>query len=440
MRVLWFTGIPMPAVDRRTGKNTTGSCHWMKELVEALRSEPGVELGVATAYQGLKDCEFEEGGVRYYVVGQPRYFPHHACRPSDLEACRSIVRRFSPDVIHVHGTERFYGLLAARRLVDEPVVISLQGILSACLRDFFGSLGVRDRVAATRLVEFATRRGLYWGYAEYKKGARQEDEILRGAPAFMGRTAWDKAQVRACNDAARYWHVGELLRPAFSEKAWDLGGCRRERVFVTNVGNPRRGTETVLDALAVLARRRPAVRLALAGGLPPRSGYGRWLRARIERSGLGPRVELLGHLDSPALARELRSSHAYVMASHVENSPNSLCEAQRVGLPCVATHAGGIPSLVDDGGTGLLVPRGDPAMLAARLEEILGGDLLAMRLGAAARAAAAARHEPRHVLGQLLDAYRGEIEAAAGRAAAAGVTGTAALGGSPRQVGSTRSD
>jgi hypothetical protein len=114
MRILWFTNIPMPAVDRRTGSTTAGSGHWMSQLLLALRSVPGIELGVATAYPSLPDLQFDEDGVEYFVVGQGRIASHFGCTRSDLVACRDVVERFDPDLVHVHGSERFFGLLRAR--------------------------------------------------------------------------------------------------------------------------------------------------------------------------------------------------------------------------------------------------------------------------------------------------------------------------------------
>ncbi|HET9594967.1 MAG TPA: glycosyltransferase, partial [Anaeromyxobacteraceae bacterium] len=166
--------------------------------------------------------------------------------------------------------------------------------------------------------------------------------------------------------------------------------------------------ETVLEAMRVL-RRFPGAELAIAGNVPTSSGYGAFVRARIARLGLAGRVKLLGYLDAPSLAAELATSHAYVIASTAENSPNSLCEAQAVGTPCVASYAGGIPSLVEDGRTGLLSPPGDAPPLAAQLERVLDDDLLAARLSAAAREEAARRHDRAAVVAQLLGAYRAVV-------------------------------
>lgn len=405
MRVLWFTNIPMPAVDRRAGRDTKGSGHWMTVLLDALRARGDLELGVATAYPGVPDLDFVEDGVRYFAMAQPRFTPALACRAPDLERARHVVETFRPEVVHVHGTERFFALLAARRLIDVPTVVSIQGLLSAYLPQFFGALSLPDVVRTHRVVEVLTRRGLVWAHREYASAIPREEEILASDVAFLGRTEWDLANVLRRNPAARYFHVGELLRPEFSTRAWSAAACVRGRIFVTNVGHPRRGVETILDAVAALRGRGRDVEARLAGSLPERTGYGRFVRRKIDDLGLRDAVRFLGFLDGERLADELVASNVYVIASYAENSPNSLCEAMRLGLPCVASYAGGIPSLVQDGETGLLFPPGDPALLALRLDAVLGDTALAARLGAAARSVAAGRHDPGAVTRQLIEAY-----------------------------------
>jgi len=77
-----------------------------------------------------------------------------------------------------------------------------------------------------------------------------------------------------------------------------------------------------------------------------------------------------------------------------------------VGLPCVGSYAGGIPSLMEHERTGLLFPPGDAPLLAASIMRIFRDDDLAGRLGRAAKAEASVRHEPDRVISQLLDAYK----------------------------------
>lgn len=405
MKVLWFTNIPMPAVDEQSGTVTRGSGHWMTALLDEVRRRTPIDLTVVTAYPRLPDMDFEQAGVRYVVVGQPRLTSHFACRRADVDKCAAIVARIRPDVVHVHGTERFYGLLSARRLIESPTVVSIQGLISACVPNFFGTLGPLDIVRAHSIREVLTKRGLVWDYLSFVQGISQEEEILRSAPAFMGRTSWDRAHVGRLNPTARYFHVDELLRPEFGSAAWSLGECKRATVFVTNVGTPLRGAETVLAAAQILRARGVDVALRFAGTCSERSGYGRFVRRRIDSLGLRDRVTFTGFLTGKELVTELVRANAYVLASHIENSPNSLAEAMRVGVPCVAAYTGGIPSLVADGRSGVLFPPGDPAMLAASLERVLSDGAFASSLGAVAREEAARRHDPGVVCSQVMNAY-----------------------------------
>ena len=407
MRVLWFTNDPMPAVARRLGRPVAGTGHWIPRLLASLIHEPGLQVEIATVYPGLRDEQFEEEGIRYFVIGQPKkpniFFD---CRRQDLQACSDLVRQRTPDLVHVHGTERFYGLLSARKLIDSPTVISLQGLLSGYRRSFFGALSFPEVWKSNQLLELSSRRGLYWQYRAYCRGARQEQEILERAEAFLGRTEWDRAYVRCANPDTPYYHVGEILRPAFENAVWDLSKCQRHSVVFTNCGHPRRGTETLLDALPLLCRSVPDLHIKLAGSIGNRRGYERFLRRRIERSGFSHRIAFLGYLSAEKMAEHLRGSHVFAIPSYIENSPNSLCEAMQIGMPVVASYAGGMPSLVDQERTGLFFPAGDAAMLAQTILRIFSDDELASRLGRSARTDASLRHDPTKVVTDLLSAYR----------------------------------
>lgn len=410
MRVLWFTNDVMPAVQRRKGRSNFGSGHWMPSLLDSLLRRPGVQVEIATLAPGEKDDQFEDGGVTYFIIGQPsRPGIFFRCRRRDLRACVTLVRERAPDLVHIHGTERFYGLIAARGLISVPAIISIQGLLGPYLPTFFGALSPGDLWRSHRVLELATRRGLLWLYWDYVRGARREQEILARATSFMGRTDWDRAHLRSASPSSRYYHVGEVLRGVFKEKSWQVSQCERHSVIFTNCGEPRRGSEILISAIRIVRRHFPDTTLRLAGRIGTRSGYHRFLRRQIADAGLSGVVEFLGGLDGNVMARELCRAHVFALASYIENSPNSLCEAMQVGLPCVASFAGGIPSLVEHGRSGLLYPVGDAALLADAIMRIFRDADLATSLGAAARDAASNRHAPELVVSQLLNAYRNVI-------------------------------
>lgn len=408
MRVLWFTNVPLPQVAAAARLGTSGGGHWMSELFRAVAGTPGLSLGVATAFPGLRDMIFDQDGATFYATGQNRRAATFAGTRTELEKCAAMVREFKPDLVHFHGSERFFGLLKAEGMVQAPAVLSLQGLLGPCSqwRTFFGSLTPWEIARSIRLVEIPLRLGLAWQYYDMRRGARNERRILASVEGFLGRTAWDEAYARALNPRAFYCTVGEIMRAPFYETHWSPDRCEPHTLIYTHAGHPIRGTPNLLAAAALLRAEFPALRLRLAGIVSERGGYGRFLRRRVRELGLGDCVEFLGQLDGSALARELARANAFVTTSWLENSPNSLAEAMLVGMPCVASRVGGISSMVEEGRTGLLYGAGDVALLAAQIARVFREPETAARLGAAAREIALERHDPALVAGQLMTAYR----------------------------------
>lgn len=406
MRVLWFTNAPLPAAQIRQGITPGGSGQWMTCLLDHLLRNGGVEVDVVTAHPGLKEDEFSANGVRHVVIAQPRFDSIFEARQRDLDRCVELVQRLNPDLVHVHGSERFFGLLATREMIKVPALISIQGLVDACLPVFFGSLSPREIWESETWFEVATRRGLLWRYRDYLKGAALGREILANGKAFMGRTDWDRAHLASVNPGAAYFHGDEILRPQFYGPRWELNACDRHSVIFTNAGSePRRGIEVLVDAMQIVRREFPDAELRLAGTLGNRRGYDRFLRRRIVQAGLENSIRYLGFLNADQMVEQLRCAHAFALPSFMENSSNSLCEAMLAGLPCAASYAGGIPSLIDHERTGLMFPAGDAPLLAESIQRIFRDDELASCLGRSARAAASERHAPARIVAQVMQAY-----------------------------------
>lgn len=169
--------------------------------------------------------------------------------------------------------------------------------------------------------------------------------------------------------------------------AADIADARRELgldpecpVLLT-VANPR--PQKAYDILLSAFRRPEVVRhqpVLLAVGDGPDLGR---LRATVEKEGLDDRIRFLGaRSDVPRL---MALADVFVLASYSEGLPVALMEAATVGLPTIATAVGGVPGMIHDGVTGLLVQRGDVADLAAAIDQLLSDPEMRARLGAAAR-------------------------------------------------------
>jgi glycosyltransferase involved in cell wall biosynthesis len=106
------------------------------------------------------------------------------------------------------------------------------------------------------------------------------------------------------------------------------------------------------------------------------------------------------------LLQGLLSSNFFVHASYIDNSPNSICEAQLIGLPVISTNVGGISSLIQDGVDGFLVPSNEPHMLAYKIIELAIAPINLTRISSNAMSTAHRRHDKNIIKNSLLSIYQ----------------------------------
>jgi glycosyltransferase involved in cell wall biosynthesis len=161
-----------------------------------------------------------------------------------------------------------------------------------------------------------------------------------------------------------------------------------------------KGHDHLLDAFARLHARRPDARLLLVGD----GGRRAWAEGLARERGLGDAVCFAGfRTDVPAL---LGAMDCFALAStRTEGVPQSLLQAAAAGVPLVASRIGGIPEVVEDGVTGLLVPPQDPTALAAAIERVLADPAAAAARARAARKRCEERFSRETSIGRLLALY-----------------------------------
>lgn len=160
-------------------------------------------------------------------------------------------------------------------------------------------------------------------------------------------------------------------------------GVGPHKLLVVGVGNlkPQKNPDDLLAAAAEVCAKVPEARFAVIGDGPRRHA----LEARAFALGLEGKFMFLGWRRDAA--QWLAAADAFALSSLWEGLPRALVEAMKTGLPCACYAADGVTDLLRDGETGLLVPAGDRAALAAALTRLLTDAPLRERLGKAAAAA-----------------------------------------------------
>jgi len=289
------------------------------------------------------------------------------------------LRRIAPDVVHAHGTESAYALSGIRSGL--PCLISIQGVVSEYMK---------------------ITPWLGGGLA-----AVWERQAVQRNRWFTCRTNFDAGFVHSVNPQAHIFMIHEAMNRVFFEDQWRLS----EAPVILFVGSSekRKGLDVLLRAMAEVRREWPAVRLKVVGGGDYAPARELCQQLRLEEA-----VEFMGFQTAEGIARCHREAQLFVLPSRIENSPNTLAEAMVSGMPVVAMAVGGVPSLVEDGRNGVLVPVGDPVRLARAVAELLKDFGKRAALGREARAIARQRHWPETVAGQTVQAYREIIEACRG--------------------------
>lgn len=135
--------------------------------------------------------------------------------------------------------------------------------------------------------------------------------------------------------------------------------------------------ELALETLAVLRQRCPGATLTMAG---QDAGLHAQTQARAKTLGLGEVVRFAGFLDTAAKQREFDRHDIFLNTNRIDNMPVSVVEAAAFGLPVVATEVGGIPYLLRDEETALLVPSEDAQAMAAAIARLAEDPALTRRL------------------------------------------------------------
>jgi glycosyltransferase involved in cell wall biosynthesis len=179
-------------------------------------------------------------------------------------------------------------------------------------------------------------------------------------------------------------------------------GLEKDEFVVIQVArlNRLKDLPTAIRATKLLASEHPVARLVIVGEGEDRPQ----LERLTEELQLEKRVLFLG--SRPDVTRLLQSADAFMLSSISEGIPLTLIEAMASGLPCVATRVGGVPEVIRDGETGLLIGAGDPVGLAAQLGRLLSSPGLRQRLGKSGHRYVLERHDASMMHRQYLDLYR----------------------------------
>jgi glycosyltransferase involved in cell wall biosynthesis len=412
MKILWFTNTPCSATEKMGLESHRGG--WLTSLENAVHNRGGVELHIAF-YTGQPMAPFVHNKTNYYPLHRKntgskstRYFNKLLNKPvndeQELSQLMQVIQTVQPDLIHIHGTEENFGLLQYHTNI--PVVISIQGALLPYSEKYFAGIPLDVAKKYEGIKEKIKLRSAGRQYKDMRTRAAREQKILRRARHIIGRTDWDRRITRVLAPQSAYYKNNEILRDTFYKKAWTKNQFSDTLKIVTiSSDSLYKGFETIVNTARLLTEAGVIHFEWQVVGLNTQSiivkTAGQWLKADYSQLHL----QLLGSKGEKEIAQLLAEADVYCQVSHIENSPNSLCEALLMGMPVVASYAGGTASLLENGKEGVLVQDGDPYSLAGAITEVAGTFHQSKQYGEQARRRSLDRHDPGNITNDLVSIY-----------------------------------
>ena len=364
MKVLWITNGLLPeAKAHLSGASVLkGSGGWIMAMAEELHKKPDVLLFLAATTPLVKKLTIVQGEyITYYAIpygkGDKKY-------NDDYEYLyRVINKEAKPDIVHIHGTEFPHSLAAIRVFGGERTIVSLQGMISGIESYYLGGI---PRKTFLRNITFRDllRQNIFHEQRMIKRRSAYEVETLKIAKYIIGRTTWDRSHSWVINPAAFYFHCDEILREEFYSGKWRYNYCKPHTIFASQGYYPLKGLHKLIAAMGIVVKHYPDATLRVAGcDITYRNGsfldkfrissYGKIVLKCIKKNYLDEQVVFTGMLNANEMKKEYLNCNVFVCPSSIENSPNSLGEAQILGVPSLASFVGGSPDMMSGGENGL---------------------------------------------------------------------------------------
>lgn len=406
MRILWTVNTVPQRIARELNTRSFHAISWVEAMSSKLALRDDLKLAIAFVADVSDLYSKEVDGILYYVL--PKNMPFEL-------KWKQILEEFCPDIIHAYGTEREHNLSLIKVCKDIPIIISLQGLITEYTKRYYGGLSLGKIIRYYTLRDVVFRDGLISAKKKFAAQCKIERLILNSVSYVEGRSDWDRAMSYKINQKLKYYYCPRMIRNPFFQYRWNYEECNKHSLFVHQGTYPIKGFHVILEAVSILKKKYPDIRIYVSGnntfelgtlrkklGI---TGYVKMIRKIIRRNDLSENIVFTGYLEADKLAQKMLEASICVIPSAIENAPNALAEAMILGMPVIASYVGGNAHMLNDGECGLLYRYDEPEVLALRIETLFEQKSIAMRLSENAYRVARERHDPEKLEKQLLKIY-----------------------------------
>ena len=404
-KVLWLSNFEF------SDKPSKSSGTWIESMGKGFAGSGNYEICNVTVGFVDKAVVSDFDGVKQWIIpfGTVDRKQAFSCRQNTeiLRICDNV----QPDLVHVWGTERPWGLLTATGKINKPALLEMQGVkfamapyMTGCLtgKELLQCRYVKEYVKPSSRIESAQER--------FASCLAQERTIIGGHKYIDYQSEWVRDHIsQFVGEQSILFKTKMSIRKEFSQaEPWCVEDAGLT-IFSACGCSPNKGLHTLIRAFALLRRNVPNACLTIAGSMGQdglrMSGYRRFVNREIERLGLSGCVEILGQISALEMIEKMRNSAVTVIPSFVESYSLTLAEAMALGCPIVVTYAGAMPELAKDKEDVLFFPVADAGKCAEMILSLIRDKGLCLRIGSSARAKSLKMHSVDDAVARQTEIY-----------------------------------
>ena len=316
-------------------------------------------------------------------------------------------------MVHIWGTEKFWASIYRKGYIDVPTILDIQGLLAPYTEYYYGGLSIKEIFESIHLKEILMpTRTLFNKKEVFRKRGVSETANIKSFKHISYQSQWVKNYISFVNPSARLFPTKIMLRKAFIEsQKWIFHNVGDSPiVFSTcSAAVTYKGMHIIIKAIALLKSKYPKIKLKLAGNINVGNklldGYSVFLNNLIKKYGLQENVIYLGSLDENQIIAHLQEANVCVIPSFIETYCLAFAESMIVGTPTIASFAGAMPELAENGKEALFYNSVDYYTCAALIDKVLQDKELADRLSVTGRARRMSENNMDAVVNTQLEIY-----------------------------------
>lgn len=280
------------------------------------------------------------------------------------------------DILHIHGTEQQYQAMAHGLKI--PKIISIQGIISEYIK----------------VMPLDLKKYILWKIKSY-----YEKKHIALDNNYSCRTHWDSKFIKSHNQSSNIFMIWEIIREDFF---YDNFSLKKENILFVGGKNPIKGLKELLVAYNNSIQSL-GYKLIVLGDCTL-DDIQKFIKAKNLTNIQIENITCRGRVDSKEMVKAYKESYCLAHPTYIDNSPNSICEAQLSGLPVIASDVGGVSSLIENNKTGLLIDN-SPHAIELAVKKLHFDTSLRNTISKNSRQVARKRHDVEEIVHQTLNMY-----------------------------------